>query len=324
MVIPGAVYHVTKRCAQRQFLATPSGEVNEVFAYCLARAAQRCGIRLHAVVVEANHIHLLLTDPRRKLSEFMRWLDRQVSKCLLEIYAESHPERTLEGIWSKEPFSATLLLTEKAIYDAFVYVLTNPVKDGLVQRSTRWPGLHSTPAQLLGEPIECKRPSRYFRTDKPQYATAQLHFTIPSVLGDRDPEQLVAGLEAMVLRAEQAIVAQMALEGRRFKGVQAILATDPFDFPKSHAPKGKRTPHMAAGGDSQLLVQALGLLREFRKRYRAAFAAYRDGAPCTFPAGTLLMADRFGVQCECDQAIASLALGRYGPVPDAEPPPLAA
>lgn len=320
MVIQGAVYHVTKRCAQRQFLATPSGEVNLIFAYCLARAAARCGVKIHAVMIEANHLHLLVTDTRRRLSEFMRWFDRQTSKCLLEIYAETHPERTLEGIWSKEPFSATLLITEKAILNAFVYILTNPVKDGLVNRCTQWPGFHSTPRQMLEDPIEYKRPERYFRRDRPQHDTAYLNLSIPSVLGDRDPEQLVAGLEAMVFEAEQAVQAQMATEGRRFKGVDAILMTDPFDFPKSRAPKGKRTPHMAAGGDTKLLLEALSILRDFRQRYRAAVSAHRDGEPCTFPAGTLLMVDRFGVCCEPDHAIAPLALGRCGPKPDVGPP----
>ena len=326
MLIEGALYHVTRRCVQRQFLTNPSisGEVNDIFSYCLGRAATKYGIKLHVVMVESNHLHLVLTDTRRKLPEFMHWLDRQTSKCLLEVHAQTHPERTLEGIWSREPYRATLLVTEEAVLKAFVYILTNPVKDGLVRRFDHWPGLHSTPRQLFGPPIECKRPERYFSRKNPQHDIAYLTLTVPSVLRDRDPEQLVAGLEAMVFRAQQAFAEQMALEGRRFKGADAVLRTDPFDFPTSPATKGARNPQVAAGGDSERLLAALTILREFRKRYRSALAAYRDGDACTFPAGTFLMALRHGVTCDSDDALASLALGRYGPEPDHPPPGLAA
>ena len=38
-ILPGAVYVITRRCTQRQFLLRPSNLTNQVFAYSLAVAA---------------------------------------------------------------------------------------------------------------------------------------------------------------------------------------------------------------------------------------------------------------------------------------------
>jgi putative transposase len=89
----------------------------------LFRAATMHGVLVHAVCVESSHFHAVVSDPRGELSEFMRWLDRHVALCLMAHYRLSHPHRQLEGIWSKQPFGATLLLTPEAIIDKIVYVM---------------------------------------------------------------------------------------------------------------------------------------------------------------------------------------------------------
>jgi len=54
-IVPGATVFVTRRCTQRQFLLKPSRLVNQVFLYCLAYAAARHGILVHAFIVMSNH-----------------------------------------------------------------------------------------------------------------------------------------------------------------------------------------------------------------------------------------------------------------------------
>jgi putative transposase len=56
-ILPGAIYLVTRRCAQRQFFLRPSKTTNEVFLYLLAVAARRFGVVVHAYCVLSNHFH---------------------------------------------------------------------------------------------------------------------------------------------------------------------------------------------------------------------------------------------------------------------------
>ena len=83
-ILPGVTYLITRRCAQRQFLLRPSPRVNQIFRYCLAYAARRFDIRLHAYCVLSNHYHLVLTDPKARLPEFMHWLNAYLAKSLNE------------------------------------------------------------------------------------------------------------------------------------------------------------------------------------------------------------------------------------------------
>ena len=66
-VLPGRTYLVTRRCTQRQFLLKPSRRTNELVRYCLAVAARKTGVLVHAVCFMSNHWHGVITDPLARL-----------------------------------------------------------------------------------------------------------------------------------------------------------------------------------------------------------------------------------------------------------------
>ena len=74
-ILPGTTYLITRRTVQRTFLLRPSRQLNQAFLYCLAYAAERYGIGVHAFCVMSNHMHLVVTDPRGTLPQFMQWLN---------------------------------------------------------------------------------------------------------------------------------------------------------------------------------------------------------------------------------------------------------
>jgi REP element-mobilizing transposase RayT len=86
MRVPGGTFLVTCTTHDSRFLLKPSPVVEQVVLYCLFRAAARHDVLVHAAVVESSHIHLVVTDTRGLLSDFMTWLDRHVAVCLLEHY----------------------------------------------------------------------------------------------------------------------------------------------------------------------------------------------------------------------------------------------
>jgi len=295
MCVPGGTYLVSRTCDQRMYLLKPDPVVDEVVLYCLFRAANQCGVLVHAASVESNHLHAVVTDPRGELSELMKWFDRHVAMCLIAHYRRTHPKRHLEAVWSKHPFSATLLITENAILDAIIYTLTNPVKDGLVPDYRKWPGLNSRPSDWLKPVRYAARPELYFDQRKREYAEVPYRFSIPLQFAGRSPEYFVRDVEALISEQQRALHASRS--GRGFAGARRVLAVNPFDSPDSVRPKGKLNPHLAAGGDSAALKQAMLALRLFREAYREAYKAFRRGLAVVFPAGTYLMRRLYGVAC---------------------------
>ena len=81
-VIAGQTSMVSRRCARREYLCRPEYKVNQILGYCLAVAAARYGIVLHAFCCLSNHVHLVLTDVHGNQPEFFRWFFEFTAKCL--------------------------------------------------------------------------------------------------------------------------------------------------------------------------------------------------------------------------------------------------
>jgi len=298
MSLPGGTYLVTRTTLERRLFLRPGPEVNQVFEYCLFRAAQRYAIEVHAVGVQSNHFHAVVTDTCGQLSEFMRWLDRHVALCLIELYAQTHPHHQLEGIWSKQPFNATLLLTPEAVLDEIVYTLTNPVKDGMVRDYRKWPGVVSRPRDWLQPVRFVRRPKLYFSQRDRELRDVAAQLTIPHQFRDRAPADFAHDVDKLILDKQRAVAATMAHEGRTFMGAKAVLRQDPFDAPSSPRPKYQRNPRLAAGGNHEALQHGIAALRNFRERYREAWRKFREGIQAVFPAGTYLMRRLYRCACE--------------------------
>jgi len=298
MSIAGGTYLVTRTTLERRFLLRPDPVINEVFSYCLFRAANQHGILVHAFCVEATHFHAVVTDPRGELSDFMRWLDRHVALCLMAHYRGTHPHHQLEGIWSKQPFGATLLLTPEAIVDEIVYTLINPVKDGVVRDYKKWPGAVSRPGDWLRATRYAERPSVYFKQDDDTHRRVPACLVAPPQLADRDLVELVQAVELLIRERQRAAAVTLAAEGRSFMGSKAAGRQDPFDAPQSRRPRYQRNPRLAAGGNREALLGGIAALKSFRECYREAWRAFQRGLRAVFPAGTYLMHRRY--RCECE------------------------
>jgi putative transposase len=279
------------------YLLTPSETVNQVFEYCLALAAEKYGILVHAVWVEANHFHLELTGPLGNLSDFVQELDSCVARCLLEYYRKRFPNRRLDALWSPaESFNATLLATPNAVIHSAIYTLVNPVKDGLVHDYRKWPGFNTRPSGWRGRVRRVKRPDYYFK-----HTPKELEYQVvppTQLLQDRDLEGVIAEVETQIRERQKQAATDIASQGRTFMGVKAIMKIDPFSSPSTPRPHDNLNPEIAAGGDREALSLATKALQAFRYAYREAWKLYQQGAKAVFPGGTLLMRRRFGVPCD--------------------------
>jgi len=289
-VIPGETVMITRRCTQRQFLLRPSPTVTTIVGYCLAVAAERYGVQVHAVCVLSNHLHLVITDLRGTRPEFCRWLFEFTAKCL-----NAHWGRW-ENLWASEPPSVVRLADAEAQLAKVVYTLTNPVAAGLVTEHHLWPGLISRPARL-GRSEAFKRPKGFFREKGPLPREAALTVAPLPAFAHLPQERCAALLAEAVTAQEEVLAAERRATGKGVLGRRGVLRQSAFDTPSRREPRRALSPRVA-GGNKWARIEALQRLRDFVTGYRDAWRRWRTGERgAVFPFGTYGLRLYAGVCC---------------------------
>ena len=291
-IIPGTTYLLTRRCTQRRFMLVPRGIVPKLFGYCVALAAERHDIQVHAVTVMSNHWHAVVTDPHGRIPEFSRDVHSLSARAL-----NAHLGRW-EALWSSQRLSLVELVDAPDVWEKLVYTLTNPVEAGLVSRSADWPGLKTRPIDLDRAPLVFKRPrTRFFRRSGLP-AEVELEWTVPPALEPLDRPALAQELQARVADREAALREQAKAAGRGFMGAHQVKRQRRDARPKTHELRRSRHPSIASR-DRTRRLGALERLRRFRDAYRAALERWRQRmGPVRFPEGTYKMRGYPGVVSE--------------------------
>jgi putative transposase len=282
-IIPGATYMISRRCSQRQFLLKPSAYVTQVFLYCLAVAAERTGMLIHAVTVMSNHYHLVATDPEGRLPEFCAWLHEFVAKALNAHYGR------WENFWAPEPTSYVRLLGAADVLAKTIYTLANPVAAGLVARGNDWPGIRIfSPGRR-----RIRRPAGFFRWNGPTPEVATLNIVAPPI--GLSSDEAYRRVRDEVERHEADLRRQRASAGLGFLGVAGVRAQETTDVPTAPEPRRELSPTIACRNKWQR-IEALHRCKEFVRRYREALRAWTSSlATVLFPPGTYQMARRYAV-----------------------------
>lgn len=161
-ILPGRSYLVTRRCTQRQFLLRPSRVTNQNIQYCLALAAERTGIQLHAVCFMSNHWHGVLTDPEARLPEFLEVFHKLVAK------SQNASLGRWENLWASDKTSVVQLVADNDVLEKMAYTLANPTVAGLVKAPNDWPGVIS---KHFGEEREIEMPDHFFDPQTGRFRT---------------------------------------------------------------------------------------------------------------------------------------------------------
>jgi putative transposase len=290
-IVPGASHSVNRRCTLRSFLLLPKPYVKQVFEYCLAHAAKRYNVLIHAYEVLSDHFHLALTDPDGCLPQFMQLLDSLVARAL-----NAHWGRW-ESFFAPGSYRAVRLWTPEDLLSQIAYILTNAVAAGLVDRTRRWTGAHSY-GWAFGETRTFERPSGDFfdgASSLPEEVSLKL--TRPPCLKDLTYKQLDERVRRLVIERETEIRAKFRTEGRSFLGMDRVLRFKPEDRAKSRERRRGINPRVAAK-DKQVRVDAIEHWSAFVSAYREAWLAWRGGNhSVVFPAGTWLMRVRHRAAC---------------------------
>lgn len=290
-IVPGRVYMVTRRCTQRQFLLRPDRETTNAFIYCLALAAQRTEMRVLAFLAHSNHHHTVVVDTHGRMPEFLALFHKLVSKH------QNALRGRWENFWASEATSVVELVGTEDILAKMTYVLTNPVKDGLIDRADHWPGASSLPANLNDRVVSARRPSRFFRKDGdlPEFVTLKVQRPPGSEqLGSREWRAMLGD---RIRAVETAARNARQVEGRRILGRAGVIRQRPTDRPQSHEARRQMSPRVASV-NKWARVEAIQRSKAFLDAYRAARALWQVGATAIFPAGTYWLRKFAGVPVE--------------------------
>ncbi|MDC3379321.1 transposase [Planctomycetota bacterium] len=294
-LLPGKTYLLTRRCTQRQLLLAPTSTVREVFRYCLAQAASKFGVEVHAVLVMSNHFHVVATDPRAELPRFMHWLDLHVARAM-----NVHHRRG-ENFWSNAPFSAVVLGNADSVLDKIVYTLANPIEAGLVAHLREWPGVYSKVSELAGGQWVADRPGFFFRQKgKALPEAVRLTLRKPPQFADLSPEAFRKAVSKALKARVRAIKADRGERGLHgFLGRQGVLSqvNEPFRSAGSTRPDRGLCPRLACR-DKWRRIELATTLVAFYNAYRDARDRWLIGEQdVVFPAGTYWLRVAYGVVC---------------------------
>lgn len=289
-VIPGRVYLITRRCAERRFFLRPDAAMTEAFVYCLAVAARRTGVQVMFSAVMSNHHHTGIIDTDGRLPEFLEYLHKFTAKCGNALRGR------WESFWASEQTSCVQLMQPEDILDKMIYAITNPVKDGLVDRVHNWPGLDCLSAIANDEPLVAHRPRHFFRETTHLPKLERLMFVRPPGWEHLAHADWVALLRARIGAVELAAASERQKTGARVLGRKAVLRQPWHASPQSNAPRRQLSPRVAAKS-KWARFEALQRNRAFLVDYQLARSLFLRGETPCFPAGTYWLRRFVGVSC---------------------------
>jgi putative transposase len=279
-VLPGQTYMITRRCTQRQFLMRPDKETNNAFIYCLAEAAERHGIQVLFTVAMSNHHHTGIHDPNGNYPAFLEHFHKLFAKC------QNALRGRWENFWASEQTSVVRLIDPIDAIEKMIYALTNPVKDGLVDKAHHWPGISSLSWVTFGKPLVASRPKHFFRDEGVMPDTIALSFARPRGYEHLATADFAALVADRIRQVEEKVAAERHRVGGSVLGRRAILNQRWSDRPDSREPRRRLNPRVA-GRNKWSRIEALLRNRAFRDTYIAARSRFVEGLrDALFPAGT--------------------------------------
>ena len=295
-LLRNSTYLLTRRCSERRFFLRPSSLTNQIALYCMALAAEKTGVKVHAFCWLSNHAHWIVSDPDSRLPEFMQLMLSLVARTLNASYGR------WENLWEGggSSYSAVRLESPESALAKLIYVLANPVDAGLVRHAHDWPGLWSAPRDMIADPLTVVRPSIFFRKEDdggalPLEASLRLE-RLPG-FDHLSDDQLRALIQERFAAREAEIHQEFKTQGRSFVGRKGVLACKPTDSPDTKEQRRGLDPRIAEP-DPDLRKLALCRLLDFWADYRVAWLRLRaHAAGVVFPRGTYHLRRFLGVAC---------------------------
>ncbi|MFY9825773.1 MAG: hypothetical protein WAM82_30645 [Thermoanaerobaculia bacterium] len=255
---PRTLVFITCRTVQGRFLLRPGPVLNDIVLGTLGRCQRNHDLTLCAVTTLSSHFHLLaVVEDARQISGFMRDFKSKLAREVNRLTRWQGP------VFARRYDMAVVTEEEGAQIERLAYILSNGVKEDLVEHVRDWPGVQSARALLDSEPLtghwiertrEYVARNRRLPFDRLRFATEESVILSPiPCWAHLTAEQYRARIAALVESIEEAAALRRRQSNRAVLGVKAILAKDPLHRP------------------AKLAISPAPLLHAFSKAARKAF-----------------------------------------------------
>jgi REP element-mobilizing transposase RayT len=258
-------------------LLRPDDETNNAFTYVLAQAAQQFEMEVVLSQMMSNHHHTAVYDRHGREVEFREHFHKLIAK------SQNALRGRWENLWSSEESCVVEVMSADDLLDKLVYIATNPVKDGLVEKVHHWPGPKFLASLLAGKALRATRPKHFFREDGPMPEALELELNLPDDFDGK--EALFTELRRRIADVEDECARERQRTGRRVVGRRSVLRQSWRDSPTSHEPRRNLRPRVAARS-TWLRVATLQRNQAWEAEYRRARLLWKAGVSVEFPYGT--------------------------------------
>lgn len=128
---PGAVWHITHRCHDRQFLLKFERD-RQRWKYWLFQARKRYGLAVLNYIATSNHVHLLVQDGQN--SEIARSMQLIAGRTAQEY----NQRKSRQGAFWEDRYFATAVSADHHLIQCLVYIDLNMVRAGAVKHPGQW------------------------------------------------------------------------------------------------------------------------------------------------------------------------------------------
>ncbi len=274
-VPPNSMVELCHRTLGGRRLILPTTALTLLLLGVLGRALSLFPVRLHAFIYLSNHAHLLLSvTAANALAAFECHLKTNTALAIKRFVHWDGP------VWTRsEP---VCVLDDIASIRRLRYIMSNAVKEGLVDAPLEWAGASAAEALLTGQPIPATWQPRNQQT-----GARGDHLTPSPCPIELAPLPCWANLNvedrgAKVLALFDGIVAETRLErgGVPSLGMHRVLAADPFEVVELE----ETPPPICHTSDPRLRAEFIVKEAEFRAEYRSSSKRHRSEPPAvTFP-----------------------------------------
>jgi REP element-mobilizing transposase RayT len=283
---PGQYYLITSRCHQARFFLRPDTNLNQAVLEWLTRAQHQFpDLRILAVCVLSNHLHLVVHDQKGQLAAWASYLLGNFARAVNRLRGRS-------GACFERRYSAEPILDDEALVDRLVYTVTNPVKAGLCRRTDQWPGVVLFARGSRREEISVswtdrdrERPERARARRRGEASPGNDSFRVEASLaidpfltarGGSGDGRLIVAIEAR----EAELAADRRKAGLRPLGASRILSQSWHAAPRHP----KRAPRpLCHAANPALRAGFREAFRTFVDSFREASARLREGVSVAFP-----------------------------------------
>jgi hypothetical protein len=285
---PNTLVEVTTVTIGNSFLMRPSDEANEIIAGVFGKAQREHAMPVCDLKVMSSHYHgLFIPRDAGHLAEFMNFVNTNLSKELGRLYGITGPK--LQS-YHMIPVSNE----EEAQVARLRYLISNSVKEHLVERPEQWPGIHGVTvppesSRLTGRWYDRTREhaelQRTGEVDAAAFATEEriVLSRLPCWrhLSEEEHDHRVAELVEQVV---EVAAAERRRTGQKVLGVKKILKIAPLCRPATVETSRKPRFH----------TFCKSVYRQMWEAYSWVLAAFRDAADrlrggernVVFPEGT--------------------------------------